>query len=70
MIHFATSYFYQIRFFRPDMIPLSTARFDPSWYHRNKGHNFTLECLKTNARSQDDLMKKLLSPLNTFTYHQ
>lgn len=41
MIHFATSYFYQIRFFRPDMIPLSTAKFDPKWFHQNKGHNFT-----------------------------
>lgn len=41
-----------------------------SEYCKDKGHNFTLECLKTNAKSQDDLMKKLLSPLNTFTYHQ
>ena len=31
-----TSYFYQIRFFKPNMIPISTARFDPSWYHENK----------------------------------
>ena len=41
-----------------------------SEYCKDKGHNFTLECLKPNAKSQDDLMKKLLSPLNTFTYHQ
>ena len=27
-----TSYFYQIRFFKPNMIPLSTARFQPKWY--------------------------------------
>ena len=30
------SYFYQIRFFKPNMIPLSTACWDPLWYH-----NFT-----------------------------
>ena len=38
----ATSYFYQIRFFKPYMIPFSTAVWDPKWYHENKGntHNF------------------------------
>lgn len=30
-----TSYFYQIRFFTPNMIPLSTALWDPKWYHAN-----------------------------------
>lgn len=29
----AISYFYQIRFFKPNMIPLSTACSDPMWYH-------------------------------------
>lgn len=28
-----TSYFYQIRFFTPNMIPLSTCLYDPAWYH-------------------------------------
>lgn len=28
-----TSYFYQVRFFKPYMIPLSTALGDPMWYH-------------------------------------
>lgn len=28
-----TSYFYQIRFFTPNMIPLSTAAYDPKWFH-------------------------------------
>ena len=27
------SYFYQIRFFKPYMIPLSTAVWDPKWFH-------------------------------------
>lgn len=28
-----TSYFYMIRFFAPNFIPLSTAVWDPKWYH-------------------------------------
>lgn len=32
-----TSYFYQIRFFSPDMIPISTANSDPRWFHEGKG---------------------------------
>ena len=35
-----TSYFYQIRFFTRNMIPLSTAVWDPKWFHQNKGHSF------------------------------
>lgn len=39
---FYTSYFYQIRFFQPNMIPLSTACGDPKWYHdfKSKDHCF------------------------------
>ena len=33
-----TSYFYQIRFFKPNMIPLSTAKFDPDWFHEGMGY--------------------------------
>lgn len=32
-----TSYFYQIRHFSENMIPFSTAVYDPKWYHDNKG---------------------------------
>ena len=35
----ATSYFYQIRFFTPNMIPFSTAVWDPKWYHFNQGQH-------------------------------
>lgn len=31
----ALSYFYQIRHFKPYMIPVSTAMWDPTWFHRN-----------------------------------
>lgn len=30
-----TSYFYMIRFFKPWMIPLSTAVWDPKWYRKD-----------------------------------
>lgn len=32
----ATSYFYQIRNFKPYMIPISTALYDPAWYRAKK----------------------------------
>lgn len=35
---FLIAYFYQIRFFKPYMIPFSTAVFDPKWYHMGRGH--------------------------------
>lgn len=34
-----TSYFYQVRFFKPYMIPISTAKSDPKWYHENRGND-------------------------------
>lgn len=35
------SYFYQIRFFKPWMIPVSTACGDPDWYHNWLGKSYT-----------------------------
>jgi len=40
MVTIYTSYFYQIRFFKPYMIPLSTALWDPKWYHSNYGNDY------------------------------
>ena len=34
------SYFYQIRNFKPNMIPMSTALSDPKWYHDFKGPDY------------------------------
>ena len=31
------SYFYQIRNFKKNMVPMSTALSDPAWYHDNQG---------------------------------
>ena len=33
-----TSYFYMVRFMKPYMIPLSTAKYDPAWFHQNLGY--------------------------------
>lgn len=38
-----TSYFYQVRFFKPNMIPLSTAQFDPKWYNQNRGQGYVFK---------------------------
>ena len=32
------TYFYNIRFFKPHTIPISTAVWDPKWYHDFQGH--------------------------------
>ena len=34
-----TSYFYQLRFFKPYQIPVSTAIWDPKWYHEFRDQN-------------------------------
>lgn len=41
VLKFVTSYFYKIRFFTPNMIPLSTAIWDPQWFHDFKGQQYT-----------------------------
>ena len=35
-----TSYFYQVRFFPPNLIPISTAVWDPKWFHANQNQNY------------------------------
>ena len=36
----AISYFYQIRNFPKNYIPMSTCLIDPAWYHNNQGENY------------------------------
>ena len=38
-----TSYFYQIRYFKPYMIPVSTALSDPEWYKAPNGKEFWVD---------------------------
>ena len=35
-----TSYFYQVRFFPRNAVPLSTAIWDPKWFHESKGQAY------------------------------
>lgn len=37
------SYFYSIRNFQPYMIPISTAIWDPKWYHDFKGQDYVFK---------------------------
>lgn len=37
MINFYISYFYQIRNMASNMLPISTAMYDPTWFHNGKG---------------------------------
>lgn len=34
---FKISYFYNVRHLRPNQVPISTAMYDPKWFHNNKG---------------------------------
>ena len=38
-----TSYFYQIRNFKPNMIPVSTALSDPAWYKPPEGQEYYID---------------------------
>lgn len=40
MVELHSSYFYHIRYFKPYMIPLSTAVYDPKWYHNNRDQGY------------------------------
>lgn len=40
MLKIYTSYFYMVRFMKPYMIPLSTAKYAPQWFHKEKGAQF------------------------------
>ena len=40
MINFYISYFYQIRNMKPNMLPVSTAMWDPKWFHNGKSEEW------------------------------
>lgn len=40
---FYITYFYNVRFFSPNMLPLSTAMWDPKWYHDNLSQSYIFE---------------------------
>ena len=60
------AYFYQIRFFSPNMIPLSTATWDPKWYHDFKGQN---HIYKDKNGVFNGLRYELLNPSQVYEPH-
>lgn len=61
-----TSYFYQVRFMRPTDIPMSTAVWDPKWFHDFKGQDYmfldkrgVLNGLRASMFAPDDTCKDL-----------
>lgn len=40
MTNFYISYFYQIRNMKPNMLPVSTAMWDPKWFHNGKSEEW------------------------------
>jgi len=63
-IHLATTYFYQLRFFKDNMIPLSICIYDPKWYKNDGGfnikefvpidYNSNLDCENCHKLHKDD----------------
>ena len=43
MIKIYTSYFYKIRYFTPNIIPVSTCLSDPEWYRPPEGKEFYID---------------------------
>ena len=57
------SYFYKIRFFKPYMIPFSTAISDPKWYHQSKGLDYVF---KDKNNVYNGIRATPLAPIMTF----
>ena len=39
-MNFYISYFYQVRFFKPNIVPISTCLSDPLWFHKGLSHRW------------------------------
>lgn len=66
------SYFYQIRYFKPYQIPMSTATYDPKWFHDNTTDQYHIFIDKNGVYNgfrigdfaPDDSCKGLCSGIN------
>ena len=70
-----TSYFYMVRFFTPNMLPISTAKWDPKWFHNFQGqkHCFidrrgVLNGVRADAMAPDASCDKLCRGPETCNY--
>lgn len=59
------SYFYQIRFMTSNMLPVSTAAYDPKWFHKDNDNNYRY--LDKNCVLNGYRMEKLV--LSSRRYH-
>ena len=55
------TYFYNIRFFKPHTIPISTAVWDPKWFHNFQGHDIIF---KDKNNVLNGIRYQDLSPVN------
>jgi len=57
-----TSYFYKVRFFKPNQLGFSTAKWDPKWFHENQGQ----EHIFLDKRGVlNGLRASVFAPINT-----
>lgn len=59
------SYFYQIRYFSSNQVPLSVARVDPKWFHQGKGSHYVYQDdhdVYNGLRLEDFVPNKYASP--------
>lgn len=59
-MRFLISYFYQLRFFKEYIVPFSTAKWDPRWFHEKNG-----EAYFDNNGVINGLRLNILNPNNT-----
>lgn len=63
----STSYFYQIRFFEPNMIPISTAKWDPKWFTEHVNKNGVVNGLRANILAPGPTCDNLCDGKNNCT---
>lgn len=59
------SYFYNIRFMTPNMLPISTAARDPAWFHQNMDNNYRF--LDNNCVLNGFRMDELVMPQERYS---
>lgn len=66
MIKIWISYFYQVRKFTPNLIPFSTAQFDPKWYHKFEDNNKVF--IDNNGVVNGLRLPQLVFPRDAYNY--
>lgn len=66
MIKIWISYFYQVRNFTPNMIPFSTAQYDPKWFHKFEDQSKIF--IDNNGVINGLRLPKLVFPKDAYNY--